>query len=146
MATYTVNYAGFSLTTHQRFTIAKAITKIHADVTGAEAYFAQVIFKQLDLHDCFIGGILLDEPHLFLSGQIRSGRSEQMKKQLLVELEVALQSASGLAGHQIWAYIDEITPGQMVEYGQILPAVGDESIWFSTLPAGIQKKLNYLNS
>jgi phenylpyruvate tautomerase PptA (4-oxalocrotonate tautomerase family) len=146
MATYTVNYAGFSLATHQRFAIAKAITKIHADVTGAEAYFAQVIFKHLDLHDCFIGGVLLDEPHLFLSGQIRNGRSEQMKKQLLVELEVALQSASGLAGHQIWAYIDEITPGQMVEYGQILPAVGDDSIWFSTLPAGIQKKLNYLNS
>jgi phenylpyruvate tautomerase PptA (4-oxalocrotonate tautomerase family) len=146
MATYTVNYAGSSLATHQRFAIAKAITKIHADVTGAEAYLAQVIFKQLDLHDCFIGGVLLDEPHLFLSGQIRNGRSEQMKRQLLVELEVALQSASGLAGHQIWAYIDEITPGQMVEYGQILPAVGDDSIWFSTLPAGIQKKLNYLNS
>ena len=146
MATYTVNYAGISLTTHQKFTIAKAITKIHADVTGAEAYFAQVIFKQLDLHDCFIGGVLLDEPHLFLSGQIRSGRSEQMKKQLLVELEVAIQSATGLAGQQIWAYIDEIIPGQMIEYGQILPAVGDDSVWFSTLPVGIQKKLNFLNS
>jgi phenylpyruvate tautomerase PptA (4-oxalocrotonate tautomerase family) len=146
MATYTVNYAGFSLSTHQKFNLAKAITKIHADVTGAEAYFAQVIFKQLDLHDCFIGGVLLDEPHLFLSGQIRHGRSEQIKKQLLVELEVAIQSVAGLAGHQIWAYIDEITPGQMIEYGQILPAVGEDGAWFSTLPAGIQKKLNYLNS
>ena len=146
MATYSVNYAGFSLTTHQKFSIAKAITKIHADVTGAEAYFAQVIFQQLDLHDCFIGGVLLDEPHLFLSGQIRNGRSEQIKKQLLVELEVALQGVTGLSGHQIWAYIDEITPGQMIEYGQILPAVGDDSVWFSTLPAGIQKKLNYINS
>ena len=146
MATYSVYFAGFSLTTHQKFTLAKAITKIHADVTGAEAYFAQVIFKQLDLHDCFIGGVLLDEPHIFLNGQIRGGRSEQMKKQLLVELEIAIQSTSKLAGHQIWAYIDEITPGQMIEYGQILPAVGDDSVWFSTLPASIQKKLNYLNS
>ena len=146
MATYSVNYAGFSLTTHQKFSIAKAITKSHADVTGAEAYFAQVIFKQLDLHDCFIGGVLLDEPHLFLSGQIRSGRSEQMKKQLLVELEVALQSVTGLSGHQIWAYIDEIAPNQMIEYGQILPAVGEDGVWFSTLPVGIQKKLNYINS
>jgi phenylpyruvate tautomerase PptA (4-oxalocrotonate tautomerase family) len=146
MATYSVYFAGFSLTTHQKFTLAKAITKIHADVTGAEAYFAQVIFKQLDLHDCFIGGVLLDEPHIFLNGQIRGGRSEQMKKQLLVELEIAIQSTSKLAGHQIWTYIDEITPGQMIEYGQILPAVGDDSVWFSTLPASIQKKLNYLNS
>jgi len=146
MATYSVNYAGFTLTTHHKFSIAKAITKIHADVTGAEAYFAQVIFKQLDLHDCFIGGALLDEPHLFLSGQIRHGRSEQMKKQLLVELEVSLQGVTGLSGHQIWAYIDEIVPSQMIEYGQILPAVGDDGVWFSTLPASIQKKLNYISS
>lgn len=146
MATYSLYYAGISLTTHQKFILAKAITKIHADVTGAEAYFAQVIFKELDLHDCFIGGVLLDEPHIFLSGQIRMGRSEQMKKQLLVELEVAIQSTSKLAGHQIWAYIDEIVPGQMIEYGQILPAVGDDHLWFSTLPASIQKKLSYLNS
>jgi phenylpyruvate tautomerase PptA (4-oxalocrotonate tautomerase family) len=146
MATYSVYYAGLSLTTHQKFTLAKAITKIHADVTGAEAYFAQVIFKQLDQHDCFIGGVLLDEPHIFLNGQIRIGRSEQMKKQLLVELEIAIQSTTKLAGHQIWAYIDEIVSGQMIEYGQILPAVGDDSVWFSTLPASIQKKLIYLNS
>ena len=69
-----------------------------------------------------------------------------MKKQLLVELEVALQSVTGLSGHQIWAYIDEIVPSQMIEYGQILPAVGDDGVWFSTLPAGIQKKLNYISS
>jgi len=146
MATYSVHYAGLSLTTHQKFTLAKAITKIHADVTGAEAYFAQVIFKQLDLHDCFIGGVLLDEPHIFLNGKIRDGRSEQTKKQLLVELEVAIQSTTKLSGHQIWAYIDDIVPSQMIEYGQILPAVGDDSIWFSTLPTSIQKKLIYLNS
>ena len=146
MATYSFYYAGLSLTTHQKFELAKAITKIHAEVTGAEAYFAQVIFKELDLHDFFIGGVLLDEPHIFLNGQIRAGRSEQTKKQLLVELEIAIQSVSRIAGHQIWAYIDEVSPGQMIEYGQILPAVGDDSVWFSTLPAAIQKKLNYLNS
>ncbi|OWS69444.1 tautomerase family protein [Polynucleobacter campilacus] len=146
MATYSVYFAGLSLTTHQKFTLAQAITKIHADITGAEAYFAQVIFKSLDMHDCFIGGVLLNEPHIFLNGQIRIGRSEQIKKQLLVELEIAIQTTTCLAGHQIWAYIDEITPGQMIEYGQILPAVGDDGVWFSTLPSSIQKKLNYLNS
>jgi phenylpyruvate tautomerase PptA (4-oxalocrotonate tautomerase family) len=101
MATYSVYFAGVSLSTHQKHTIAQGITKIHAEVTGAEAYFAQVIFKELDIHDCFIGGVLLEEPHLFLSGQIRSGRSEQTIKQLLVELEISLQSTTKLAGHQI---------------------------------------------
>jgi phenylpyruvate tautomerase PptA (4-oxalocrotonate tautomerase family) len=146
MATYSVYFAGISLSAHQKYMMAQAITKIHAEVTGVEAYFAQVIFKQLDIHDCFIGGVLLDEPHLFLSGQIRSGRSEQVIKQLLVELEISLQSTTRLASHQIWAYIDEVKPSQMIEYGQILPSVGADKVWFSTLPANIQKRLTYIDS
>lgn len=146
MATYSIYHTGISLNTYQKFTMAQEITKIHANVTGAEAYFAQVIFKELDLHDCFIGGVLLDEPHIFLSGQIRSGRSEQIKKQLLVEIEIAIQKITKLASHQIWAYLDELAPSLMIEYGQILPSVGGDKVWFATLPGSIQKKLTKLNS
>ena len=146
MATYSVYYAGISLNTHQKFTLAQKITKIHADVTGAEAYFAQVIFKELDLHDFFIGGVLLDQPHIFLSGQIRLGRSEQIKKQLLVEIEIAIQMTVKLASHQIWVYLDELSPSLMIEYGQILPSVGNDNAWFLTLPDSVQKKLTLLNS
>ncbi len=146
MATYSVYYAGISLNTHQKFTLAQKITKIHADVTGAEAYFAQVIFKELDLHDFFIGGVLLDQPHIFLSGQIRLGRSEQIKKQLLVEIEIAIQMTVKLASHQIWVYLDELSPSLMIEYGQILPSVSNDNAWFLTLPDSVQKKLTKLNS
>jgi phenylpyruvate tautomerase PptA (4-oxalocrotonate tautomerase family) len=146
MATYIVYFAGLILSTHQKYTIAQAITKIHADVTGAEAYFAQVIFKELDIHDCFIGGVLLEDAHIFVNGQIRSGRSEQIKKQLLVEIEIALQNTTKLASNQIWAYIDELSPNQMIEYGQVLPPVGHDSVWFSTLPTNIQEKLTYITS
>jgi phenylpyruvate tautomerase PptA (4-oxalocrotonate tautomerase family) len=146
MATYSIYHAGISFNTYQKFTLAQEITKIHANVTGAEAYFAQVIFKELDLHDCFIGGVLLDEPHIFLSGQIRGGRSEQIKKQLLVEIEIVIQKITKLASHQIWAYLDELAPSLMIEYGQILPSVGSDKVWFATLPDSIQKKLTKLNS
>ena len=146
MATYSIYYAGISLNTHQKFTLAQAITRVHANVTGAEAYFAQTIFKELDLHDCFIGGVLLDQPHIFLSGQIRLGRSEQVKKPLLVEIDIAIQMTTKLASHQIWAYLDELAPSLMIEYGQILPPVGNDKVWFSTLPDSVQKKLTRLNS
>ena len=106
----------------------------------------QVSSKELDLHDCFIGGVLLDQPHIFLSGQIRLGRSEQVKKQLLVEIEIAIQMTTKLASHQIWAYLDELAPSLMIEYGQILPPVGNDKVWFSTLPDSVQKKLTRLNS
>jgi len=89
---------------------------------------------------------LLDRPHIFWSGQIRFGRCEQVKKQLLVEIEIAIQVTAKLPSHQIWAYLDELAPSLMIEYGQILPPVGSDKAWFSTLPDSVQKKLSWLNS
>jgi hypothetical protein len=51
-----------------------------------------------------------------------------------------------LPSHQIWAYLDELAPSLMIEYGQILPPVGNDKVWFSTLPDSVQKKLSWLNS
>jgi len=84
-------------------------------------------------------------PHIFLSGQIRIGRSEQIKKQLLVEIEIAIQMTAKLASHQIWVYLDELSPSLMIEYGQILPSIGNDKAWFLTLPDSVQKKLTLLN-
>lgn len=74
-----------------------------------------------------------------MSGEIRNGRSEQIKKQLLVEIEIAIQKITKLAGHQIWAYLDELALSLMIECGQILPSVGSDKAGFATLPASIQK-------
>jgi hypothetical protein len=51
-------------------------------------------------------GVLLDELHIFLNGQTRGGRSGQINKHLLVELEIVRCATTKIAGHQIWSYID----------------------------------------
>ena len=45
MPTYTVTNSNFNLTLKQQKKIAEGITKVHNIVTGANTYFAQVIFN-----------------------------------------------------------------------------------------------------
>ena len=80
MPTYTVTNSNFRLNTRQKDEIAKGITEIHNVVTGANTYFAQVIFNKTKDNDHFIGGKKVKEPQIFLHGQIRAGRASGIKK------------------------------------------------------------------
>ena len=78
MPTYTVTHSNFKLQTKTKVQIAKGITRVHNLVTGANTYFAQVIFNKTKNNDHYMGGKKVKEPQLFLHGQIRSGRSAKI--------------------------------------------------------------------
>ena len=84
MPTYTVTHSNFKLQTKTKVQIAKGITRVHNLVTGANTYFAQVIFNKTKNNDHYMGGKKVREPQLFLHGQIRSGRSGKIKKKLIL--------------------------------------------------------------
>ena len=46
MPTYTVKYSNFKLSLKQKKFIANGITKTHSKFTGANTFFAQVIFQK----------------------------------------------------------------------------------------------------
>ena len=46
MPTYTVTNSNFNLKTKQKKELAEGITKVHNIITGANTYFAQVIFNK----------------------------------------------------------------------------------------------------
>ena len=48
-------------------------------ITGANTYFAQVIFNKTKKNNHFMGGKKVKEPSLFLLGQIREGRPKKVK-------------------------------------------------------------------
>ena len=141
MPTYTVTNSNFKINVKQKNEIAKGITKIHNKVTGANTYFAQVIFNKTKNSDHFMGGKKVKEPHIFLYGQIRAGRSSKIKKKLILELRNILVKKSNLDKTQVWVYIDELPASQMIEYGEILPKAGQENKWFNNLPIRLKKKL-----
>ncbi len=73
MPTYILKYSNLNLSTNQKKKIAEGITKVHSNETGANNYFAQVIFKKNDKNSHFMGGKLVNGKEIFLNGQIRSG-------------------------------------------------------------------------
>ena len=141
MPTYTVTNSNFTLNSKQKTDIAKGITKIHFKVTGANTYFVQVIFNKTNDSDHFMGGKKVKEPQIFLHGQIRAGRTSKIKKKLILELRNILIKKSKLDETQVWLYIVDLPPSQMIEYGAILPKSGRESKWFDKLSLKLKKKL-----
>ena len=142
MPTYTVTNSNFSLKTKQKKELAKEITKVHNIITGANTYFAQVIFNKTKNNNHFMGGKEVKEPSIFLYGQIRAGRSNNTKRKLISNLRDILVKKSKLDETQVWVYIVDIAPSQMIEYGAILPESGKEKEWFSNLSTKLKKKLS----
>ena len=142
MPTYTVTNSNFSLNKKQKEQLAKGITKIHNIVTGANTYFAQVIFNKTKKNNHFMGGKKVREPSIFLLGQIRAGRPKKIKDKLISDLRDIVIKNSKLNETQIWVYIVDLPPSQMIEYGEVLPESGKEKLWFSKLSKKLKKKLS----
>jgi hypothetical protein len=46
----------------------------------------------------------------------------------------------------IWVYLCNLEPTDMVEFGHVLPAPGDEQAWFEGLPVDLQTYLRGLGA
>jgi phenylpyruvate tautomerase PptA (4-oxalocrotonate tautomerase family) len=133
--TYFVTTASGRLSAAERQHIASAISHIHSGVTQAPLFFAQTIFRDIPAGNHFIAGRPVSPEVVFMHGYIRSGRTAEQKRDLLIRLVDALGAATGIARGAVWAYLTELPPTQMVEYGHILPEPGSEDAWLAGLPA-----------
>ena len=141
MPTYTVKYSNFKLTPKQKKFIADGITKTHSKFTGANTFFAQVIFQKNENKSHFIGGKLVRNKEIFLNGQIRAGRTSTIKKNLILGLREVLIKNTKLKSDCLWVYLEDLPPQQMIEYGEILPNAGEEKKWFKSLSTSLKKRL-----
>ena len=135
MPTYVCKSMKGRLSADQKTKIARLITKIHAEVTGAPAYFAQVIFEEIEKGNHFIGGAPLQHDHIFVHGHIRDGRAAVDKTRMIKQMAVAIADAVEVDSTGVWVYASEIPAKQMVEFGHVLPAAGDEPSWTDALPS-----------
>ena len=146
MPTYTVTNSNFNLNSKQQNNLAKGITKVHNVVTGANTYFAQVIFNKTKKNNHFMGGKKVKEPSIFLLGQIRAGRPKKTKDKLISDLRDIIIKNSKLDETQVCVYIVDLPPSQMIEYGAVLPKSGKEKEWFSKLSKKLKKKLSKIGN
>ena len=146
MPTYTVTNSNFNLTSKDQKKLAEGITKVHNVVTGANTYFAQVIFNKTKKNNHFMGGKKVKEPSIFLLGQIRAGRPKIIKDKLISNLRDIVIKNSKLNETQVWVYVIDLPPSQMIEYGEVLPESGKEKEWFSKLSKKLKKKLSKIGN
>jgi phenylpyruvate tautomerase PptA (4-oxalocrotonate tautomerase family) len=135
MPTYTVTTPEGCLTNDKRAAIAREITRVHSETTGAPTYFAQVIFNDVAAGRYFVGGRPLRGQQLFVNGQIRAGRTAESKDTLLAQMLAAVAEAAGLPANHVWIYLTDLVPRQMAEFGNVLPEPGDEGKWTEALPS-----------
>ena len=135
MPTYIVSAAAGRLSADVKQRIAEDITRIHNQATGAQSFFAQVIFNDVPHGNHYVGGSPLRTEQIFVHGHIRAGRTAERKRELLEGMVDAISETTSVAKRYIWAYISELPPAQMIEYGHVLPEPGSEENWLSSLPA-----------
>ena len=79
-------------------------------------------------------------PKLFLIKQ------KKIKDKLISDLRNIVIKNSKLDETQIWVYIIDLPPSQMIEYGEVLPESGKEKVWFSKLSKKLKKKLSKIGN
>ena len=141
MPTYTVTTANVSLTSVQEGEIAAAITDAHHQNTGAPGFFAQVLFVTLPERKHYIGGKLNSTPQIYIHGLIRAGRTAAAKTGLLQQITSKVRDISGVGTEDLWVYVQDIPPEQMVEFGRVLPAPGAEEQWQKDLSPAKRQQL-----
>ena len=146
MPTYFVNLSNIKLKKNVKEKLAKQITKIHNKATGANKYFAQVIFNDTKRGNHFMGGKIVSKSEIFIYGHIRSGRTSKVKSKLIKGLREIIKENTKLKKDNIWVYLLDLRPNQMIEYGEILPQSGDEKNWFKNLPTELKIRLNKIDN
>ena len=141
MPTYTIKYSNINLSYKQKNSIANDISNTHRKFTGANTFFAQVIFQKNEKKSHFMGGKIVKTKEIFLNGQIRAGRTFKVKKQLILGLREILIKNTKLRSDFVWVYLEDLLPDQMIEYGEVLPKSGQEKKWFNSLTPSLKNRL-----
>jgi phenylpyruvate tautomerase PptA (4-oxalocrotonate tautomerase family) len=134
MPTYTCWSEAGAISSEARGRIATALTEIHHQVADAPRYLVQVLFADVPAGSQFLAGRPVPERYVWVRADIRAGRTEELKRELLLRIVREVSEILDLAPEQVRVYICEIPGPNIAEYGQIMPHPGQEEAWFAALP------------
>ena len=112
--------------------IAKEVTRVHCDVTGAPPSFVHCFFFDMDdpqfalLQHVFASSI---EKPCVLFGNLRAGRTEDTKHRVIEEMCAGVSDILGISRDQIDMATQDIPAKWVMEGGDLLPEPGEEDAW-----------------
>ncbi len=146
MPTYVCYTAADRLTAEQRSRIATAITTAHSEEALAPRYLVQVMFQEFGPSRNYIGGAPVPSRQFWVRGDIRSGRTDAQRTRLQLRIAREVGEIAGSSPSDMWVYINELLPVNMVEFGHVLPQPGHENEWLGQLPKDLREHLTKLEN
>jgi phenylpyruvate tautomerase PptA (4-oxalocrotonate tautomerase family) len=140
MPTYVCSVLENSVDDHQKGTIAEAIARIHSEETGAPVFFCQIVIEEKKPTNRFLGPSRASG-QIWIRGDIRGGRTETQRTQMMLRMMEEVSRITGVKKEEIWVYVCNLAPTDMVEYGHVLPKPGEETAWFNGLPKPLQNHM-----
>ena len=112
-------------TLDHRAEIARAVTRVHCEVTGAPAHYVHCSFTEAPGGSMFVSGEETSSPRMI--GLIRSGRSKQLRGRLLHGLADAWSEITGEAKDALAIFLYEVPGANCLEYGSIMPEASEDA-------------------
>ncbi|MEM8862364.1 MAG: tautomerase family protein [Chloroflexota bacterium] len=114
----------------QRAKIAQCITEVHVDVTGAPIQFVNAFFNEQADREAGFSALPVGKI-IHINGNIRSGRSERAKADMIRRITQGTVDALGCDWDEVSVKLHTGDASHGMEGGQILPAPGspEEEAW-----------------
>ena len=109
----------------QRSLIAKEITRIHCEITGAPPEFVHAFFAE------DADGQLPEGRRAFVLGSIRAGRTPEQKERLAAAMRRSIASTVGTPEEEVAVVTVDVPARWVMEGGHILPEPGEEAEWLA---------------
>jgi phenylpyruvate tautomerase PptA (4-oxalocrotonate tautomerase family) len=122
MPLYTVTTQAGVLSDQAKAKLASELTTLHSEYAGVPKNWVHIVFQDYAPRSGFTAGEASATVALTLL--VRTGRSQEYKRELLKRLWELGQNATSAPDDQIVLGIQELPPSQAMEMGQIMPDVG----------------------
>ena len=113
-----------SATACKKAEVAAAVTAAHAQITGAPREYVNCSFVEVPPGSMFAGGSAVEGGRMV--GIIRQGRSEDVKRKLMMALADAWVSVTAEPLEDIAVFVHEVPGYQVMENGQLLPEASED--------------------
>ena len=113
MPTYVCSAAAGRLTPIQEAEIVRSITAIHHQETGAPRYLVQVIFYDVAPGNHYVAGRPAPADQMWIRADIRGGRTDEQKSQMLRPIMQDVGRVSGAAEDAVWIYLCDSLVGAL---------------------------------
>jgi phenylpyruvate tautomerase PptA (4-oxalocrotonate tautomerase family) len=101
--------------------LADRLTSFHTEYAGVPGNWVHVVFHEYPVGNGFTAG--RPSPMVALTLLMRTGRSEDYKREMLKRLWALLQGATGARDEAIVLGIQEVPSSQAMEMGQVMPDI-----------------------